>query len=286
MSSSYEGDDVAGRRNTNDPLVSIVIPALNEALNLAAVLPQLPKVHEVILVDGGSVDGTVRSARRAMPDIITVLQGRKGKGNALAAGFARATGDIVVMFDADGSADPAEIERFVDALKQGADFAKGSRNAAGGGSGDLTTVRHVGNRFLNTIFNVAFRTRHSDLCYGFNAFWTDLMPLLDLPDPSGAAPADGRMLWGDGFEIETVINCRFAAASVSITEVPSVEKQRMFGESNLRAVSDGLRVLRTLFAEWRRARATRRLERSVSVTREPALEPGRASASVRGGLAA
>ena len=73
------------------------------------------------------------------------------------------------------------------------------------------------------------------------------------------------MMWGDGFEIETVINCRFAAAGVSITEVPSVEKLRMFGESNLHAVSDGIRVLKTLITEWRLARATRRLERSLDL---------------------
>ena len=200
------------QRDTIDPRISIVVPALNEALNLAAVLPQLPDVHEVILVDGGSVDGTIRAARRAMPGIITVLQQRTGKGNALAAGFARVTGDIVVMFDADGSADPAEITRFVDALKAGADFAKGSRNTAGGGSSDITPVRHVGNRFLNTVFNVGFRTRFSDLCYGYNAFWADLIPLLDLPDHAQPASGTDRMLWGDGFEIETVITCRFAAA--------------------------------------------------------------------------
>ncbi len=250
-------------RNTEDPLISIVVPALNEALNLSVVLPQLPQVHEVILVDGGSVDGTVMAARRALPGIITVLQSRKGKGNALAAGFARVTGDIVVMFDADGSADPAEITRFVEALKAGADFAKGSRFAPGGGSADITPVRRLGNRFLNGIFNAGFRTRYSDLCYGYNAFWADLIPLLDLPEHSSPAPAD-KMLWGDGFEIETVINCRFAAAQVSITEVPSVEKLRMFGESNLRAIQDGTRVLRTLFTEWRRARSVRRMERKLA----------------------
>jgi glycosyltransferase involved in cell wall biosynthesis len=259
-----------GCRNTVDPLVSIVVPALNEALNLAAVLPLLPKVHEVILVDGGSVDGTVRAARRSRPDIVTVLQTRKGKGNALAAGFARVTGDVVVMFDADGSADPAEISRFVDALKAGADFAKGSRYQAGGDSADITRIRHYGNRFLNTVFNLLFRTKHTDLCYGYNAFWADLIPLLDLPDHSSPAPVQGKMMWGDGFEIETIISCRFSAAKVSITEVPSVEKLRMFGESNLHAIPDGLRVLRTLITEWRRARATRRLERSLAITVAPA----------------
>jgi hypothetical protein len=76
------------------------------------------------------------------------------------------------------------------------------------------------------------------------------------------------MQWGDGFEIETVINCRFAAAGVAITEVPSVEKLRMFGESNLRAMQDGVRVLKTLFTEWRRARGVRRMERKLA---EPAV---------------
>ena len=252
---------VAPRRTS--PRISIVVPALNEALNLSVVLPQLPEVHEVILVDGGSVDGTVSAARRSLPGIITVLQTRKGKGNALAAGFARVTGDIVVMFDADGSADPDEIERFVEALTDGADFAKGSRFTEGGGSADITPVRRLGNLFLNTLFNLGFRTRYSDLCYGYNAFWADLLPLLDLPDHAGPAPADGKMLWGDGFEIETVINCRFAAAGVRITEVPSVEKLRMFGESHLHACSDGLRVLKTLLTERRRAWSIRRMERKL-----------------------
>ncbi|MDX6373540.1 MAG: hypothetical protein QOD98_2528 [Nocardioidaceae bacterium] len=286
MDSYQGGAGDAGRRNTVAPRISIVIPALNEALNLSAVLPQLPDVHEVILVDGGSVDGTVRAAQRAMPEIIPVVQSRTGKGNALAAGFARVTGDIVVMFDADGSADPAEITRFVEALKAGADFAKGTRYAAGGGSSDITPVRHLGNRFLNLLFNVAFKTRYTDLCYGYNAFWADLLPLLDLPDHALPAPAGELMVWGDGFEIETVINCRFAASGVAITEVPSMEKLRMFGESNLDAVSDGLRVLRTLFTEWRRARATRKLERGLDRTLEPATTAGLVSGRARTRLAA
>jgi glycosyltransferase involved in cell wall biosynthesis len=258
------GSLAAPERELDAPRISIVVPALNEALNLSVVLPQLPPVHEVILVDGGSVDGTVMAARRALPSIITVLQRRRGKGNALAAGFSRVTGDIVVMFDADGSADPTELSRFVEALTSGADFAKGSRFTVGGGSADITRVRRWGNWFLNLIFNLGFGTRYSDLCYGYNAFWADLIPLLDLPDHAAAAPSSGRMMWGDGFEIETIINCRFAAAGVAIAEVPSVEKLRMFGESNLRAVSDGFRVLKTLFTEWRRARAGRRLDRKLA----------------------
>jgi len=250
------------------PRISVVVPALNEARNLARVLPELPEVHQVILVDGGSVDGTIAAAREAMPDIEVVTQVRRGKGNALAAGFARVTGDVVVMFDADGSADPAEIPRFVDALRAGADFAKGSRFCVGGGSADITPIRSAGNLFLNAVTNRAFGTAFTDLCYGYNAFWADLLPLLELPDPDVVGPANGAMLWGDGFEIETLINCRFAAARVAITEVPSVERLRIFGESNLHAVSDGLRVLRTVRTERTRARR-RAAARPAGVTRRP-----------------
>lgn len=242
------------------PRVSVVVPTLNEARNLEVVLPELveavPDLHEVIVVDGRSVDDTLATARRLLPDAVTCQQVRRGKGNALATGFARVTGDVVVMFDADGSADPAEIPAFVSALTEGADFAKGSRFTEGGGSADITPVRRAGNEFLNTVMNRAFGTRFSDLCYGYNAFWADQLPVLDLPDHQRPGPHDGSMLWGDGFEIETVINCRFAAAGVRISEVPSVERLRIFGSSNLHAVKDGMRVLRTIRTERTRARRT------------------------------
>lgn len=246
------------RRDTTTPTVSIVVPVKNEAANLREVLPRLPDVHEVIVVDAWSVDGSVEVARELLPEVLIVRQTRKGKGNALAAGFLAASGDIIVMFDADGSADPEEIPAFVQALVDGADFAKGSRFAHGGGSEDITGLRSLGNHGLNLVANLAFGTRFSDLCYGYNAFWRDLVPVLDLPGLDLPAPESG-MLWGDGFEIETVINCRMAAADVTITEVGSVELSRIHGESNLRTFSDGFRVLRTIGAEWRRARTARRL---------------------------
>lgn len=124
--SSIRGDvktTQSDRRSAN-PRVSIVVPALNEARNLEIILPRLPKVHEVIVVDGDSTDDSEAVVRAILPEAKFVRQTRRGKGNALAVGFAAVTGDIVVMFDADGSADPAEISRYVDALLAGADFAR------------------------------------------------------------------------------------------------------------------------------------------------------------------
>ena len=115
--------------------VSVVIPTMNEARNIPVVLAGLPPyIDEVVLVDANSVDGTVEAALAVRPDITVISQTRRGKGNALAAGFEAATGDYVVMIDADGSMDPAEIEAFLAELDNGADYVKGSRFVAGGGS--------------------------------------------------------------------------------------------------------------------------------------------------------
>jgi hypothetical protein len=244
------------QRNGN-PRVSVVVPTRNEARNLEVVLPAIaavrPAVHEIIVVDGNSVDGTIETAQRVLPWVKVITQTRKGKGNAMACGFAAATGEVIVMFDADGSADPAEIPAFVSALVAGADFAKGSRFVRGGGSDDITLLRKGGNAGLNGVANALFGTSYTDLCYGYNAFWADLLPILELPAIDAPAPAQGGMLWGDGFEIETVLNCRVAAAGMKITEVPSMERERIFGQTNLRTFADGTRVLRTLAAERRRA---------------------------------
>jgi glycosyltransferase involved in cell wall biosynthesis len=231
------------------PRVSVVIPTLNEARNLPHVFRLLPAdIFEVVLVDGNSTDGTVEMARRLRPDVRVVHQTRRGKGNALACGFAVCRGDIIVMIDADGSTDPREIPAFVAALLAGADFAKGSRFVRGGGSTDITRIRRAGNHALNTFANTLNRTRYTDLCYGYNAFWRRCLPTLDL-EPGVRTVGRVGMHWGDGFEIETIINVRVARAGLTVAEVPSFERDRLHGESNLNAVRDGLRVLRTIARE-------------------------------------
>ena len=247
-----------------EPTVSIVIPAKNEALNLPHVFSALDvERYEVILVDGDSIDDTVEVARSLCPDITVVGQTRKGKGNALACGFAVAQGDFIVMLDADGSTDPAEIPRFVEALKQGADFAKGSRFMPGAGSSDISRLRQVGNYFLNKIVNLIYGTRYTDLCYGYNAFRRECLSVMDL-EVGDESTDPGAMRWGDGFEVETLINVRIAKAGLVVAEVPSFEHCRHFGDSNLNAFSDGIRVLRTIHAE--RKRGARRAARSSATT--------------------
>jgi glycosyltransferase involved in cell wall biosynthesis len=227
--------------------VSVVIPTLNEAQNLPHVFARLPQdLHEVIVVDGFSADGTTDVARRLRADVKIVLQERPGKGDALRCGFEASTGDVIVMLDADGSADPAEIPAFVDALLNGADFAKGTRFAAGGGSEDITGLRSAGNRVLSGLVNALFRAGYSDLCYGYNAFWRHCLPAMNV-DCSG-------------FEVETLINIRIVRAGLDVREVPSFEHNRIHGQSNLRTFRDGTRVLRTILRERVRRMPARTLD--------------------------
>jgi glycosyltransferase involved in cell wall biosynthesis len=243
--------------HTSSPSVSVVMPAMNEARNLPHVFAQLPPdLHELIVVDGHSVDDTIAVAVHLQPDVRIVKQTRAGKGNALACGFHVATGDIIAMIDADGSADPGEIPRFVAALMAGADFAKGTRFAPGGGSADITRLRKLGNRGLSALVNQLYGTRYTDLCYGFNVFWRRHVPVLGLDSVSPTPDDGGGRMWGDGFEVETLIHVRVANAGLRVVEVPSFEHPRLHGVSNLNAPGDGMRVLRTILFERQRIRRT------------------------------
>lgn len=216
--------------------VSVVIPTLNEAMNLPWVLRRMPAyVDEVVIVDGRSVDHTVEIARALRADVVVVAEPRAGKGIAVRAGLAACSGDIIVMLDADGSMDPQEIGWFISPLQHDFDFVKGSRYVTGGGSEDLTVLRDFGNRALTELANVVLHSNYSDLCYGYIALRKECIGILELES--------------DGFEIETELIVRAARAGLRIAEVPSMELNRISGNSNLQTFRDGWRVLRTLARE-------------------------------------
>lgn len=216
------------------PTIGLVVPAMNEALNLPHVLSRIPDlVDQVILVDGNSSDDTIAVARSLCPDVLVVGQDRKGKGAALRNGFEACNCDIIIMIDADGSMDPNEITAFVGALLCGADFVKGSRFVQGGGTDDMEWYRRMGNWGFVKMVNWRFGARFSDLCYGYIGFWRTSLSAMSLDED-------------DGFEIEASMNIQALKSGLAIHEVPSKEAPRIHGVSNLRTIQDGWRVLVTI----------------------------------------
>ncbi len=222
--------------NVARPTVTVIIPALNEAENLPHVLPRIPAwVQEVILVPGPSTDGTADVARQLLPSIRIVEQEGKGKGAALRAGVRAATGDIIVLLDADGSTDPAEIPAFVGALLTGADYAKGSRFLQGGGTSDMPFYRQVGNWGLTQLVNILFHTRFSDITYGYNAFWR---------------VHAGKLAFDiNNWACEIVGNIRAAGNGLRVIEVSSFEHDRIAGVAKLQTWSAGFMILKAILRE-------------------------------------
>ena len=214
--------------------VTVVIPAKDEARNVAWVLRRLPPwVDEVILVDGRSIDDTVAVARAIRPDVVVAAERGPGKGAALRTGLELARGDVIVTIDADGSMDPRELGRYVQRARD-VDLVKGSRFARHGGSEDISLLRRLGNAMLLLLVNLLYGAHLTDLCYGFCAVRRSALPVLGLRS--------------DGFEIETEMTVRALRAGLRVGEVPSFEAPRRYGASHLHAFRDGWRVLITLLA--------------------------------------
>lgn len=217
--------------------VSVVIPTLNEYQNIKEVFPHIPGfVDEIIVIDGNSVDGTVEEIRKFRKDAKIFIEKNLGKGIAMKVGFEKATGDLIVMMDADGSQNPKEILSLVNPLLNGYDASHGSRILPGGGSTDFTTFRRFGNKIFVTMVNLLYKSNYTDLCYGFRAFKKDVL--------------DKMKIKTDAFEIETEQSIRIAKAKLKIKEIPSFEARRVYGVSRLNSIRDGWRILRLIITEY------------------------------------
>lgn len=244
--------------------VSVIVPARNEARHLARLIDAIPPVDQIIVVDGHSVDGTARIAQEHERVSLVLKQQSRGKGSALSLGFQFAEHEYVVMLDSDGSMDPQELPRLVEGLRNGAHLARGSRYLPGGGSDDLTRFRSVGNRILTGLANALYGVHWTDLAYGYAAFRLSALSRLDVLHFDDKLPmrfgASRGMAYGQGFEIESLIFCRSARRGLVVVEVPSHERSRWGGDSNLKAVPDGIRALAAILLE--RMRSRRRIPQS------------------------
>jgi glycosyltransferase involved in cell wall biosynthesis len=211
------------------PKISVVICTLNEAKNFPHVLPYIPEwVDEVVLVDGHSTDGTVEVAKRLRPDVKVFYQPNRGKGDALKYGVNKARGDIIVTFDGDGTYDPAEMYKFVDAILQGHDFAKGTRFA------DkvplhMSAHRRLGNKILALTANLLFGSRYTDICSGYYAFKREAFRKINLTS--------------DGFEMEQELLIKIVKMKLKVAEVSHSYKMRRYGASKTKDLTQGIKDL-------------------------------------------
>jgi len=200
----------------NQPKISVLMCAWNEADTLPLVLPRIPAwVNEVVLVDGHSVDGTVEIARSLRNDIRVVYQPGKGKGDAVRYGISQCHDGIIVMLDADGETDPQEMDRFVSPLYQGYDFVKGSRFHPGFFP-RRAVHRALGALALTGVFNILFLCVYTDITSGYNAFWSKAIKRLDLG-------TDGD------FATEPVLLARARKAGLKMKEVGHKNQGRLGG---------------------------------------------------------
>jgi glycosyltransferase involved in cell wall biosynthesis len=217
-----------------DMKISVVIPTLNEEGNISKVLESLKEyVDEIIVVDGHSKDKTVEIAKNKG---CILLYDDRGKGSALVKGMRNATGDIVIIMDADCSHISDEFILLIGGIKAGYDVCMGSRFLQGGGSDDISLIRKIGNKFFVSLVNFLWGMNYSDLCYGYRSFKKQAIEKLELVE--------------EGFGIETEISIKVAKNNMRVLEVPSYEKKRDKGEGKLRALSDGWQILKRIMKEF------------------------------------
>jgi glycosyltransferase involved in cell wall biosynthesis len=218
------------------PIVSVVIPCLNEGENIeacvAAALEAIVRMGvegEVIVADNNSEDDSARLAEGAGARV--VVERRRGYGSAYLAGFAASRGRYIVMADADLTYDFREIPRFVAALEEGAEMVIGDRmdNIQPGAMPWLH--RYVGNPVLTGLLNLFFRTGISDAHCGMRALRRDVLPRLDLRTT--------------GMEFASEMVIRASKENLRIAEFP-IEYHPRGGESKLSSFRDGWRHLRFL----------------------------------------
>lgn len=221
--------------------VSIVIPARDEQDNIGLVLADLNRIiaqsngyeFEVICVDDHSTDRTGEIAESYGAKLIR-NQGPSGKGMALRRGFEAATGDVIVMMDADYSHRPEDLPVFLNALNNGAGLVIGSR--VYGGSDEYTSIRALGNVFLTAALGIFLGRYLSDALNGYKAFKRDVFTDFKYTSKS--------------FEIEIELIANALRKGYKVVEVSSHERARHGGEAKSRVIKHGTRFFLRIFWEW------------------------------------
>jgi glycosyltransferase involved in cell wall biosynthesis len=242
--------------------LSVVIPARNEAVTLPLVLSDLNEVilHlpntdvEIICVDDHSTDATANIAKSFGATVVQNA-GSPGKGMALRAGFHAASGDVLLMMDADYSHRAEELPLLLQALTDGVGLVIGSRVV--GGSEEYTHIRALGNVFLSAMLGLCTRRYLSDALNGLKLFRREVF--IDFKYTSKA------------FEIEIEIIANTLRRGYRIVEVSSHERQRAGGEMKSRVVRHGTRFLLRIL--WEGFKGVQPIQKPVAASAPSPVAP-------------
>lgn len=217
--------------------ISIIIPTKNEGEGLQKVIKSVQKfATEVIVVDGHSEDGTQGICKKLK--VKYYLDHKLGKGDAVRVGIKKAKGDVLIIFDADGSPNPNDIPILVNTLiKNKADLVITSRRTGGSFDFNLNIegiLRTMGSDFMAYLVNKRFRTNFSDILYNFRAIKSSSVKKLKLR--------------ADGFDIEQEILVSALKHKMKVVEIPSREAKRKWGKSKLSTLS-GINLLLKLIKQ-------------------------------------
>jgi glycosyltransferase involved in cell wall biosynthesis len=218
--------------------VTLLIPTLNEIDGMKAIMPRVKKewVDQVLIVDGGSVDGTVEYARKNGYDVL--VQKTKGVLNAYIEALEVASGDVIVIFTPDGNCIPELIPVLLEKMKQGYDMVIVSRYLDGAKSYDDDMITAFGNWFFTKLINMLYSGNYTDTLGGFRAWKKDLFKRI------GAKP---DIL---SFEPYSAIVC--AKLKLRVAEIPGDEPARIGGVRKMSPLINGSWlvwiILKTLFS--------------------------------------
>lgn len=213
---------------------SVIIPSLNEAESIKSVIDEIPRelVNEIIVVDGNSNDGTEKIVM-TIPDVTLINQKSVGFGSAIREGIKRATGDVIIILNADGSHNPSEIKGLLDKIDQGFDYVMAERYSKNAHSEDDTVLRRFGNKIITGIINILYHKSISDSLYLFTAIRKSKL--------------DAILLNKDGFEFCVEVIIKAIKNDLKMAEVPSHERKRIAGKSKVRPFWHGLIIIIEIF---------------------------------------
>ncbi len=216
--------------------VTLLAPTLNEIEAVRVILPKIKKewVDEILIIDGGSTDGTIEYCREHGYRVLS--QKSRGYGAGMKEGASAAQGDLIIEFPADGNSPPDKIPEVVNKLKQGYDFVVASRYLGGAKSYDDDFLTAKGNWIFTKLVNLLFRADYTDVLIGFRGY--------------RKLAFDGLKMDAAGLSWSIQMPIKFAKRKLKVAEIPADEPKRIGGVRKMKPFKTGWEILKVVLREF------------------------------------